>query len=122
LANDRPGLQYAGGFDLAGHVPRNDVPDTVDKVHVREAKPAKSTAARNSFAIAELEANDRDRRLCVARTSSALLATLCNVNWDAVGSSREVKLSTYCRRSTPDGSPSVQIDKLLSAGSVPVIV
>src|SRR5678809_277314 len=34
FAEDRPRLQYAGGFDLAGHVSRNDVPDAVDKVHI----------------------------------------------------------------------------------------
>jgi hypothetical protein len=62
FAEDRTWLQYASGFDLAGHVSRNDVPDAVDKVHIREAESAKSAAARNSFAIAKLEADDRDRR------------------------------------------------------------
>src|SRR4030095_12557619 len=50
--------------------------------------------------------------LCVARIWCAVLATLYNVN-RMVGGGREVKLSTYCRRSTPDGSPAVQIDKFL---------
>src|ERR1700680_1884851 len=62
LAKDRTRLQRADGFHITSHVPRNEVPNAIDKIHVREAESAESTAVCNCFAVAKLEADDRDRR------------------------------------------------------------